>query len=87
MSMLNPDDIRHFMNPGLVVGKIADMIGMEPSRPEICFLCYPNCAEDEGPGTPFTRLVIEGQIDGDTYYWPIDINRQEDRKGIGRNCR
>lgn len=87
MSMLNPDDIRHFMNPGLVVGKITDMIGIEPSRPEICFLCYPNCAETEGPGTPFTRLVIEGQIDGDTYYWPIDINRQEDRKGIGRNCR
>ena len=38
-------------------------------------------------GTPFTRLVIEGTVDGNVYYWPININRADGQKGIARNCR
>ena len=87
MSMLNHDDIKGFMHPGLVVRKVADRIGSNPIVPHLCFMCYHNSVETEGPGTPFTRLVIEGKIDGDTYYWPININRQGEKNGIGRNCR
>lgn len=86
MSMLNPDDMKGFMQPGLVARKVADRIGSATLIPDLHFLCYPNHAETEGPGTPFTRLVVEGKIDGDTYYWPININRQEGGTGIGRNC-
>ena len=43
----------------------------------------------EGPGTPFTRLVIEGKIRGETFWWPIEINREDGTQvpGIHRNCR
>jgi hypothetical protein len=45
-------------------------------------------AEEEGPGSPFTRLVIQGVLDGEVWYWPIDINRGEGRspEGIAGNC-
>ncbi len=57
------------------------------------FYCYPNDTEEETYASPFTRLVIEGQIGGITCYYPITINREEngvcfgtDGSGIGRNC-
>ncbi len=57
------------------------------------FYCYPNDAEEETYSSPFTRLVIEGQIGGITCWYPITINREEngvcfgtDGSGIGRNC-
>jgi hypothetical protein len=42
---------------------------------------------DEGPGTPYTRLVLEGKIKGETYYWPVAINRTGDGLGIEANTR
>ena len=51
------------------------------------YLVTPNETEAEGPGSPFTRLVIEGKVDGTTYYWPININRKDGGTGISRNCR
>ena len=55
---------------------------------DIKLRCYPNMASQEGPGSPFTRLVIQGQLDGDVWYWPIDINRGEGctTEGIEGNC-
>lgn len=52
--------------------------------------CYPNTNAEETAGSPFTRLVIEGKIDGRTWYWPININRDdncwtEGVPGIERN--
>ena len=44
-------------------------------------------SEQFGPGTPFTRLVIEGKIQGETFYWPLDINKEDGGYGIGRNER
>lgn len=35
--------------------------------------CYPNPATDEGLGTPMTRLVIEGELLGRTWYYPITL--------------
>lgn len=53
--------------------------------------CYPNEAEEESAGSPFTRLVIEGKLDGKTCYYPIPINRdlygEDTSGGIGRNQR
>ena len=47
---------------------------MNTIYPDINFLCYQNSPVEEGPGSPYTRLVIEGKIDSETYYWPITIN-------------
>ena len=51
--------------------------------------CYPNDAAEETPGTPFTKLVIEGKIDGVTHYYPITIAREgrAGQEGIARNAR
>lgn len=38
--------------------------------------CYPNDTKEESAGSPYTTLVIEGQIDGKTNYYPIRINRE-----------
>ena len=35
--------------------------------------CYPNPATEEGLGTPMTRLVIEGELLGRTWYYPITL--------------
>ena len=50
--------------------------------------CYPDEAEEETPGSPFTRLVVEGTLDGKTCYYAIPINRRGNgEEGIGRNRR
>ena len=43
------------------------------------FYCYENNLEKETSGNKFTRLVIEGKLNGITYYYPISI------KGLERN--
>ena len=54
--------------------------------------CYPNTAKEESIGSPFTKLVIEGTMDGKTYYYPIPVNRPGygwtgGKEGIGRNVK
>lgn len=38
--------------------------------------CYPNDAADGVLGSEHTKLVIEGRIDGETYYYPLEINQE-----------
>ncbi|MBR1575682.1 MAG: hypothetical protein IJ654_04445 [Bacteroidales bacterium] len=53
--------------------------------------CYPNETDEETLGSPFTRLVIEGLLDGKTCYYAIPVNRGDapgdGPLGIGRNRR
>lgn len=37
--------------------------------------CYPNDAADGVVGSPHTRMVVQGDIDGVTYYYPVEINQ------------
>ncbi len=39
------------------------------------FHCYENTIGSESDNDRFTRLVIEGKIDGTAYYYPISINQ------------
>ena len=80
---LSEEDLAGFKDKSLVCHHVKDPVGKSDSWTPIDFLCYPNNASEEGPGTPFTRLVIEGKVDGRTFYWPIDINRNE-RQGVDR---
>ena len=84
---LREDDMKQFIDPGMVMQEIRGKISMETIHPGIELACYPNNSMTEGPGTPFTRMVIEAKVQGETFYWPLDINRQEDGYGIGRNER
>ena len=77
--MLRKDNLSAFREPDLIFAELAENIGTTSLQPDINFLCFPNSGSDN-PGSPCTRLVIEGKIDGMTYYWPISI------KDIVRNC-
>ena len=37
--------------------------------------CYPNDASEERLGSPHTRLVVQGEVDGSTFYYPIEVNQ------------
>ncbi len=85
-------DIMEFRNPDLIYQTIPTPVGETILYPEIKLLCYPNESEEESPGSPFTRLVVEGSLEGKKCYYPISINRPEsghfdNKPGIGRNCR
>ena len=82
-------DLRLFRDSTMIFREIGN-IGTDGIRPSYGFICYPNDAKEETIGTPFSRLVIEGKIMGETWFWPIDINRGPAAippEGIGRNSR
>lgn len=81
------DEIESFLEPDMIYRELEGSIGKEGTDLGISLLCYPNSSTKESPGTPFTRLVIEGRLEGETFWWPIEINRYEDtdEPGIYRN--
>lgn len=81
------DDMDLFEDPSLIMQDMEQDIGPEIIWPDIRLRCYPNQSAEESPGTPFTRIIIEGSVDGTTYYWPININRDAEGDGVGRNRR
>lgn len=85
---LDEEDMAGMAEPDLLMQEITEGITESTSPVNISFICYPNASRKESPGAPFTRLVIEGKIDGETFWWPININREEgmDEQGIHR-CR
>ena len=83
---LNESETDEFYDPGMIL-QSTDDISYRLSVPDIRLLCYPNNSKAEGPGTPYTRLVVEGSIRGTRYWWPIVINRSKGQEGIGCNCR
>ena len=82
------EDIARFEDQSLIYQKLEGEVGNEGIKTDIKLRCYPNMAAEEGPGSPFTRLVIQGELDGEVWYWPIDINRGEgcSPEGIEGNC-
>lgn len=89
MGRLNEEDMSRLKDPGLIYAGINEPVGKVPYAADIHFRCYPNLSSAEGPGSVFTRLVIQGDISGKTWFWPININRGSDgtHEGIGRNMK
>lgn len=61
-------------------------IGSSTVKTDLHFYCYPNVEKEESLGSPFTRLVIEGTLEGRRYYYPVNVNRRATAKGVERNC-
>lgn len=61
-SMKHPEMIRRTVTPG--------------QWSPVDLYCYPNDSADDMMGSPPTRMVVQGDIDGVTYYYPVDINRE-----------
>ena len=86
---LSEDDMKKIGRPELISATLDRAVDETVVHPDIHFYCYPNEAEEESLGSPFTRLVIEGMLGGEKTYYPITINRGQDQEGeahgIGRN--
>ncbi len=79
------DEMEEFKDPSLIMETIPQAIGSKRIYPAISLWCYQSNHPTETPGTPYTRLVIEGKISGRTYYWPINVNREAEKEaGIWR---
>lgn len=84
---LDEEETFSMTEPEMLTREIKVPIGPLTINTDISLLCYPSSSTEEGPGTPFTRLVIEGMIEGEKFWWPIQINREEgcQEPGIHRN--
>lgn len=73
---LSEEDATGFAEPSMLrYGKAISEIGQSTMFPDIRLYCYPNICNEESLGSPFTRLVIEGELDGTKTYYPINVNR------------
>jgi len=87
MGRLDENDMAAMAEPEMICRECPSMKSGDRIKTDIRLRCYPNSSVEESPGSPFTRLVIEGKIKGRTYYWPIDIGRDgRAPEGIMRNC-
>ena len=89
---LRDSDLDRLRSPQLVrhMPRISRQMGGETTYETFNLYCYPNDVAEESVGSPFTRLVIQGDIDGQTYYYPVPINRpgfgySAGKAGICRN--
>ena len=89
---LRDSDLGRLSSPELVcrTPRVSRQMGGETTYETFNLYCYPNDVAEESSGSPFTRLVIQGDIDGQTYYYPIPINRpgfgySAGKAGICRN--
>lgn len=83
-------DMASLPGKSLLYRDIPDFPALTPYRAETDFFCYPNDVAEESLGRPFTRLVVQADIGGDTCYYPIAVNRPDfgyrgGRAGLGRN--
>ena len=84
---LNEGDLISFLHPEMLLQTIDVPIGAEEIEAGLEFYCYPNTTEEDVAGSPYTRLVIEGTLDGETCYYPINVNRSDGGNGIERGQR
>lgn len=89
---LSEEDVHGFASPSMIFQEVEGDVGAQVRNLDLEFRCYPNTSLEDGPGTPFTRLVIEGTVGDDVWYWPLDINRGSmaadgARPGIERGVR
>lgn len=75
--MLVMEDLQKISDPAMLYQDLPISIGKDWIEVNKTLYCYPNTNEEESPGSPFTRMVIEGQINGHTWYYPININRKD----------
>lgn len=87
---LKREDIEKMQDSRMLTYDITDDIGENVVPLDIDLYCYQNTVKEETLGTPFTKLVIEGELLGEKTYYPIEINRGEwcvnsDSTGVWRN--
>lgn len=80
-------DIGKFKEADLIYQELKSPIYSDGTERDIRLICYPSNISSESPGSPYTRLVIEGSIKGKTYYWSFNICDNDGKPRIVRSCR
>lgn len=80
-------DIGKFKEADLIYQELESPIGSDGTERDIRLICYPNNVSEESPGSPYTRLVIEGTVKGKTYFWSFNIGDNDGKPEIVRSCR
>ena len=86
MGGLSSFDMEAMTEPDLLYRRYGDIDSGETVYPDIRLRCYPNTCTEESPGSPFTRLTLEGNIYGESCYWSVNVGRDDTDIGIERNC-
>ncbi len=63
-----------FKEKDIIVQSLREDVGQEAVKAACSLFCYANSPGEESIGSPYTKLVIEGKIGSDTYYYPVKIN-------------
>lgn len=78
--------------PSVLYKEIGNSVGSAVTNVGHNFYCYENMVAQESSSERFTRLVVEGKLNGHTYYYPVNINRagfgytsSVDHVGVRRN--
>lgn len=82
---LSDEDMAEFRNPSMLRMELDCAVGDNVVHPETALYCYPNLSEEYGLGTPFTKLVIEGTLDGKRTFYPIEVNRGDWKSASGKD--
>lgn len=72
---LRENDMESIRVKSMLFQEIPEAVGAEGLHPELRLYCYPNLIGAETAGAIYTRIVVEGKIEGRTYYYPIDLDR------------
>lgn len=68
-------DLRSFAAPEMLCDTLDGNLTATPRSLLTNLYCYPNQNSDELAGSPFTRLVVECRINGERFYYPLNIGR------------
>ncbi len=86
------EDVEACSMEGMIYDELEGSITDEGYSTPHYFYCYENVLGEQTEEKRFTRLVIEGTLNGNTYYYPININQEgfgyveeNGSKGVQRN--
>ena len=86
------DDYNGCLMTALFAEGVPGLVGDDGYTTAHHFYCYENLMDTETSTNRFTRLVLEANLDGTVYYYPVDINQPGygwssaiGHKGVKRN--
>lgn len=81
---LREDDLKDMRHPEMLHLSTGLNIDRKMTELDAELYCFPNHCEQEDAGNVFTRLVIEGTVDGIRWYWPLDLHFDKEETGNNR---
>lgn len=81
---LSEGDMEAFGAREMLCRKIYGEIGPSKMVTDFSLYCYPASLKEERPGQPVMKLVLEGEIGGKRYYYPVPIGEYTGGK-VNRN--